>query len=75
MVIIIFIFGYITNTKYLFQITKLNIEEKLLHEEIELKWEDVMNYVKDFQALQKYRSDMFVGVVSANINIYFIEMF
>lgn len=40
------------------------LEEKLLHEEIELKWEDVMNYVKDFQALQKYRSDMFVGVVS-----------
>lgn len=45
------------------------IEEKLLHEEIELKWEDVMNYVKDFQALQKYRSDMFVGVVS-NIKIF-----
>jgi len=30
-----------------------------------------MNYVKDFQALQKYRSDMFVGVVSANISINF----
>lgn len=31
-----------------------------------------MNYVKDFQALQKYRSDMFVGVVSSNINTTFI---
>jgi len=43
----------------------------LLHEEIELKWEDVMNYVKDFQALQKYRSDMFVGVVSTK---YLLEL-
>lgn len=47
--------------QYKKQTTKRD-EEKLLHEEIELKWEDVMNYVKDFQALQKYRSDMFVGV-------------
>lgn len=46
----------------------------MLHEEIELKWEDVMNYVKDFQALQKYRSDMFVGVVSTYILFKYLKI-
>jgi len=46
----------------------------LLHEEIELKWEDVMNYVKDFQALQKYRSDMFVGVVRTIYTLTLVQL-
>lgn len=34
-----------------------------------------MNYVKDFQALQKYRSDLFVGVVCIIYTLILVQLY
>lgn len=34
----------------------------MLHEEVDLKWEEIQAWVFDFQLLEKLRSDLIVGV-------------
>ncbi|XP_072156093.1 two pore channel protein 1 isoform X2 [Bemisia tabaci] len=46
--------------QYKRQTTKRD-EEKLLHEEVDLKWEEIQAWVFDFQLLEKLRSDLIVG--------------
>ncbi|KAJ9576217.1 hypothetical protein L9F63_006950 [Diploptera punctata] len=36
-------------------------EEQMLHEEVDLKWEEMQSWVQDFQLLEKLRSDLVVG--------------
>lgn len=38
------------------------VEEKLLHEEVDLKWDDVVALIQDFNILEKIRPDLVVGV-------------
>lgn len=46
------------------QINKISYftEEKILHEEVDLKWDDVQSIVKDFRLLEELRSFLVVGV-------------
>ena len=39
-------------------------EEKMLHEEVELKWEELQSIVQDFQFLEQLRSSLINGVSS-----------
>lgn len=34
----------------------------MLHEEVDLKWEELQAWVQDFQLLEKLRSDLIIGV-------------
>nr|CAD7396974.1 unnamed protein product [Timema cristinae] len=36
-------------------------EEKMLHEEVHLKWEEMQSWVQDFQLLERLRADLIVG--------------
>ncbi|XP_065205585.1 two pore calcium channel protein 1-like [Planococcus citri] len=36
-------------------------EEKMLHEEVDLKWEEIMSWIQDFQLLEKLRPELVVG--------------
>ncbi|XP_063218915.1 two pore calcium channel protein 1-like isoform X2 [Bacillus rossius redtenbacheri] len=36
-------------------------EEKLLHEEVHVEWEEMQSWVQDFQLLEKLRGDLVVG--------------
>lgn len=46
--------------QYKRQTTKRD-EEKLLHEEVDLKWDDVVALIQDFNILEKIRPDLVVG--------------
>lgn len=37
-------------------------EEQMLHEEVDLKWEEMQAWVQDFQLLERLRADLVVGV-------------
>jgi hypothetical protein len=37
-------------------------EEQMLHEEVDLKWDEMEAWVQDFQLLEKFRADLVVGV-------------
>jgi hypothetical protein len=37
-------------------------EEQMLHEEVDLKWEELQAWVQDFQLLERLRADLVVGV-------------
>lgn len=37
-------------------------EEKMLHEEVELKWDELQCMIEDFQILEKLRPSLIVGV-------------
>jgi len=37
-------------------------EEQMLHEEVDLKWDEMEAWVQDFQLLEKLRADLVVGV-------------
>uniref|UniRef100_A0A1B6DU32 EF-hand domain-containing protein n=2 Tax=Clastoptera arizonana TaxID=38151 RepID=A0A1B6DU32_9HEMI len=52
--------------QYKRQTTKRD-EEKLLHEEVDLKWEEVQTWVQDPQTLEKLRSELVVGGVATFI--------
>ena len=39
-------------------------EEKMLHEEIEIRWDDLQSTVQDFNLLEKIRRSIPVGVSS-----------
>lgn len=45
-------------------------EEKLLHEEIDLKWEDIQSWGLDFHIMEKLRSELVVGV---SILFFFLQ--
>jgi hypothetical protein len=34
----------------------------MLHEEVDLKWEEMQTWVQDFQLLERLRSELVVGV-------------
>ncbi|PSN50907.1 hypothetical protein C0J52_05359 [Blattella germanica] len=36
-------------------------EEQMLHEEVDLKWEEMQAWVQDFQLLERLRADLVVG--------------
>ncbi|XP_054279606.1 two pore calcium channel protein 1-like isoform X2 [Macrosteles quadrilineatus] len=44
-------------------------EEKLLHEEIDLKWEEIQSWVQDFHILEKLRSDLVVGGIATFVGV------
>uniref|UniRef100_A0A1B6LN81 Uncharacterized protein n=2 Tax=Graphocephala atropunctata TaxID=36148 RepID=A0A1B6LN81_9HEMI len=44
-------------------------EEKLLHEEIDLKWEEIQSWVQDFHVLEKLRSDLVVGGIATFVGV------
>jgi len=37
-------------------------EEQMLHEEVDLKWDEMEALVQDFQLLERLRADLVVGV-------------
>ncbi|KAL1454257.1 hypothetical protein WDU94_010530, partial [Cyamophila willieti] len=39
-------------------------EEKLLHEEVDLKWDEIQSWIQDFQLLEKLRNDLVVGGIA-----------
>lgn len=44
-------------------------EEKMLHEEVDLKWEEIMSWIQDFQLLEKLRPEFVVGVSVIDLQI------
>jgi hypothetical protein len=47
----------------------------MLHEEVDLRWEELLNWIQDFQMLERLRPELVVGVNSINIyvnSIFFI---
>ncbi|KAK7873151.1 hypothetical protein R5R35_006372 [Gryllus longicercus] len=44
-------------------------EEKMLHEEVHLKWEELQSWVQDFQLLEKLRQDLVVGGTATFIGV------
>nr|CAD7197326.1 unnamed protein product [Timema douglasi] len=46
-------------------------EEKMLHEEVHLKWEEMQSWVQDFQLLERLRADLIVGLqkVEAKVEV------
>lgn len=45
-------------------------EEKMLHEEVDLKWEELQTWVQDFQLLERLRSELVVGVSLPVTTVY-----
>ncbi|KAI5696625.1 hypothetical protein M8J75_015608 [Diaphorina citri] len=52
--------------QYKRQTTKRD-EEKLLHEEVDLKWDEIQSWIQDFQLLEKLRNDLVVGGIATFI--------
>lgn len=42
-------------------------EEKLLHEEVDMKWDEIQSWIQDFQLLEKLRNDLVVGGIATFI--------
>lgn len=41
----------------------------MLHEEVDLKWEEIMSWIQDFQLLEKLRPELVVGVSMPFLNL------
>lgn len=61
--------GFVYQQAKVFTIRLLNIsfffffaEEKMLHEEVDLRWEELLIWIQDFQFLEKLRPELVVGV-------------
>lgn len=42
----------------------------MLHEEVDLKWEEIMSWIQDFQLLEKLRPELVVGVSLNLIRVF-----
>ncbi|XP_067014675.2 two pore channel protein 1 [Anabrus simplex] len=44
-------------------------EEKMLHEEVHVKWEELQTWIQDFQLLERLRADLVVGGTATFIGV------
>jgi hypothetical protein len=42
-------------------------EEQMLHEEVDIRWEEMQAWVQDLQLLERLRADLVIGVSNKRI--------
>ena len=49
-------------------------EEKMLHEEIHLNWDDIQNWIEDHRLMEALKNDLIIGVGSKRFNISYFPI-